>query len=155
MSVCTNLPRLNVCLWNRKVDPETECWISIGEPGLADTVVNNITLDKIPNLKIDFWDIVEPLASFIPEDPPFLPPLKEDAAKIIDFILENKGRNFLINCQAGISRSGAICKFLEDNLGYEWDKEGKTRTYKKHGPNKLLVGLLAENFNERTKKIQP
>jgi protein-tyrosine phosphatase len=139
---CVNLPRLNVRLWNRAVDPDNDVWISIAEPGLADTIVKNTTLDKLPNLKVEFWDIIEPLAAILPEDPPFLPPDKKDAAQIVDFILAHKGKNFLINCQAGISRSGAVCQFLEECLDYEWNADHK----KLARPNKLLLQMMKDYF---------
>ena len=44
---------------------------------------------------------------------------EEQAKKIVEFIEKNLGRNFLIHCRAGISRSGAVAKFISMNYhGY-------------------------------------
>ena len=63
--------------------------------------------------------------------------VKEEAAKIVDFLVRNRGKNFIVNCKAGISRSAAICKFLEECFDYEWIS-GKDRAR----PNGLLFDLL-------------
>lgn len=140
MPTCTNLPRQSVRLWNREIDPETTAWISISEPDMPETVVNNVELDKLANLKMSFWDITAPVPG-IGLGEYFYPPSEKDAQRIVDFIEKNRGKDFLINCQAGISRSGAVCKFLQDCLGYQW-VEGKDRAR----PNKLLVELMKDYF---------
>lgn len=43
---------------------------------------------------------------------------KKKAIKIIDYIKNNKEKDFIIHCEYGKSRSVAIAIFLRDNLGY-------------------------------------
>lgn len=43
---------------------------------------------------------------------------KQKAIKIIDYIKNNKEKDFIIHCEYGKSRSVAIAMFLRDNLGY-------------------------------------
>lgn len=123
---------------------ENVSWISISEPEDFSSIVSNNKLDSLPNLKISFWDVCETTTGLWGEI--FEPPTKNDAAGIVDFLVKNKGRNILVNCAAGISRSGAVCAFLEKHLGYEWLEQGKKRTYKKHGPNKKLLELMEEYY---------
>jgi predicted protein tyrosine phosphatase len=40
------------------------------------------------------------------------------ATKILRFIAECNGEDIVVHCAAGISRSAAVAKFLEDELGY-------------------------------------
>ena len=43
---------------------------------------------------------------------------KPKTMKIIDYIKNNKEKDFIIHCEYGKSRSVAIAMFLRDNLGY-------------------------------------
>lgn len=36
----------------------------------------------------------------------------EKAKEIFDFVIQNKGKHFLIHCHAGVSRSGAVAQFI-------------------------------------------
>jgi len=74
------------------------------------------------------------------------PPTEHDALEIVRFLLDNEGKDVITNCAAGISRSAAICKFLESHMGYEWI-EG----YKKlSAPNNLLYQLLVGEYHAIT-----
>jgi len=114
-------------------------WVSINEPDL-DYQTTNPILDKVPNLKMSFWDITTPL-DFKGEI--LQPPSDEDAKAIVDFILTNKDRNILVNCAAGVSRSGAVCRFCEDILGYEWLQIGKELSI----PNSVLYTKMVNYYN--------
>lgn len=46
-----------------------------------------------------------------------------DALRLADFIYTNKDCNFLIHCEAGMSRSQAVVKLLNDLLGDRYDYE--------------------------------
>lgn len=119
-------------------------WISIGEPEKSFRHIQNEILDKCSKLKISFHDLCEPLES---EEKELFPPTRRIAHKIVRFILDNKDKNIVVNCAAGVSRSGAVCKFLEDVLGYKWIEFGKELAL----PNMLLYDLLVEAYNERLK----
>jgi len=97
-------------------------WISIGEPEPQFVRTTNLILDSKPNLKLEFWDLDKPIEM---GDETLNPPSDEDAKQIVDFIVANKGKNIVVNCAAGVSRSGAVCRFCEDILGYEWLSFGK------------------------------
>ena len=58
---------------------------------------------------------------------------KEQAQQIIDFALDNRDREFIVHCTAGISRSGAVGQFLVDFL--EGDKEYFKRRSSHISPN--------------------
>lgn len=135
MPTCQNINRYRAEKWHENLSPEKYAWISIGEPEISDSVIGNRILDKLPNLKISFWDTTEIVQDVLGGE--YLPPSKQDAAKIVDFLVKNRGKNFIVNCKAGISRSAAICKFLEECFGYEWES-GKERAR----PNGLLFDLL-------------
>lgn len=141
MPTCQNINRYRAEMWHEQsLSPESWAWISIGEPEIPDSVINNRILDKLPNLKISFWDTTKIVHDVLGDT--YFPPSEKDAAKIVDFLVKSRGKNFIINCKAGISRSGAICKFLEETLGYEWIS-GKDRAR----PNSLLVKLLKQEFD--------
>lgn len=140
MPTCQNINRYRAEKWHENLSPESWAWISIGEPEIPDSVISNRILDKLPNLKINFWDTTEIVHDIFGDA--YFPPSEKDAAKIVDFLVKNRGKNFLINCRKGISRSGAICKFLEETLDYEWIS-GKENAR----PNSLLVKLLKQEFD--------
>ena len=137
---CQNITRHRAENWHENVDPENFAWISIGEPDIPDSIINNRILDKLPHLKLSFWDCTEEIVDIMGDT--YLPPNQQDAAKILDFLVKNRGKNFIVNCKAGKSRSGAICKFLEECLDYEWIN-GKDRAR----PNVLLYKLLKQEFD--------
>lgn len=140
-----NIPRRTAFefIGDENFSRENLAWLSIGEPFCAESFVYNKYLEGSPHLRIAFWDTCEPVEGLWGEI--FEPPTKEQAAEIVDFLEKNRGRNILVNCAAGISRSGAVCAFLEKHFGYEWMEAGKRRTYKKHGPNLKLLELM-ENY---------
>src|SRR6478736_1976393 len=123
MPKCINLPRITARLWNQKVDPNT-AWISIGDPGFPGSIFAQSTLDKLPNLKLSFEDLMEVVPLFGLGEYAY-PPNKNDARQLVDFILLHRGKDFLVNCNIGERRSGAVCQFLQDCLGYEWDVDRK------------------------------
>lgn len=133
---CLNVPRSVAERFELDLDTSNLAWISIGEPESTFVHINNAILNQSETLKISFSDFTKP------EDirPGDYPPTAEIAKEILTFILQNRGKNFIINCAAGISRSGAICKFLEDVFDYEWPEQYK----KLSSPNRLLYNLLID-----------
>lgn len=128
-------------------DDERVAWISIQEPG-QEPIVSQ--LDKYPNLKTSFWDVVSPLTS-ITDDYVFNPPNEKDAQAIFDFILGNLHRNLIVNCKMGVSRSAAVSKFCSDYMDYQW-VIGRTHTFRglSHPakPNLLLYDMLVGCYKE-------
>ena len=65
---------------------------------------------------------------------------EKQAQQIIDFALDNRGREFIIHCTAGISRSGAVGQFLLDFLN--GDKEYFKKTNPHINPNGHISRIL-------------
>ncbi len=68
----------------------------------------------------------------------------DQAKSIISFIDNNKDKNFIVHCVAGISRSGAVGTFISnylDNVDYEFFKKYNTRI----APNMLILTTLINN----------
>jgi predicted protein tyrosine phosphatase len=140
-----NIPRVAAKNWTEDSSTDKNlCWVSIGEPEESFTHVSNPALDKLPNLKLQFWD----LTKTIEHNGEILnPPSDGDARMIVDFILANEGKNILVNCAAGVSRSGAVCMFCQDMLGYEWLQQGKRTAV----PNTVLYTKMVNCYQSTTK----
>ena len=136
MKKVVNIPRYAITPTSFSfVDPDKTAWISIGEPESSFVHLCHNKLDSCPNLKISFHDLFS-LETF--DDPELVPPTQSHANEIVRFILDHKDRDFIINCAAGISRSAAICKYMEDFHGYKWMDIGKSLAI----PNHYLYNLL-------------
>jgi rhodanese-related sulfurtransferase len=104
-------------------------WISIGEPDCPDS-------KPLPSdLHLDFWDITEPLEL---KDETLEPITRDQAAELVTFLEKHRNKNVIVNCKAGISRSGAVARFCEDYLGYEWDSGCKLTSQ----PNITVYNLM-------------
>lgn len=103
--------------------PKDLCFITISDPNRENINDKNHFKEC---LKLKFWDIEEDFNNYkIIDD--------LQAKQIYDFIIKNKDNEFLINCEAGISRSAAVGLAIEYLLR---DKE----LYQKweHFPSKVL-----------------
>lgn len=77
-------------------------------------------------------------------DVDFNPISKEDAAKMVDFIEENKNKNFVVNCSAGVSRSAAVCLFIHHTYGHSL----KENFWLLSSPNPFVLGKLIIEYEE-------
>jgi predicted protein tyrosine phosphatase len=145
MPIINNISRIEAVNWKPPVDPDKNIWISIQEPEKPH--IQNSILDQIPNLKIRFWDLTAPVQR-IELSEYFYPPTEHDAKEIVDFLLTHQGKNVVVNCKAGVSRSSAVSQFCVYYLGYEWHADG----YKRAVPNHLLCNMMAEYY-EKLKKL--
>ncbi len=120
-------------------------WISIQEP--ENDHIHSV-LDSVPNLKLKFHDVAKTTGyiNFLTGEEEFVrnPPTTEDAKKIVEFLLEHRGKDVVGNCGLGIARSSAVSKFCVDYLGYQWDQGSKERA----DPNLLLYNLLVQEFEK-------
>lgn len=116
---------MKVQVYNRKHMKEIEqnvdiCLISIwGKIALAtqNYSENDVPMDNWRDvLKLEFDDAVEPVLGM--ELTLFD---EEMAEKTVAFIEKYKGLNFVVHCDAGISRSVAVATFMKDV--YEYDRE--------------------------------
>lgn len=152
MRICYNVPRFFVEGYDKPI-PNDYAWISIQEEDQPNAApprfyppTKNEFFDKLNNLKLKFSDVEEViekkgLKSFHKSEF-YNPPTKRDAKKIVDFVLANTDKHIIINCAAGISRSGAISLFLHDILGYKWDEHSKGVAQ----PNMLLYRMLVDYY---------
>lgn len=139
MKQVINLPRIAVKNWKSPA-PENCVWISISEPDCLDSIVSNEILDKLPVLRLSFWDLTSPIV-FHGET--LFPPSEAYAKSIVDFLVTNKGKNVIVNCAAGVSRSGAVAQFCADYMDHEWMEEGKKNAV----PNHVLYNLMRDYYN--------
>lgn len=126
-------------------------WISISEPDQEETIASNPILDKLPNLKIAFWDTTfESVLTDVKngKEVKYFPPTYADAREIVNFILKNKGKDIISQCAAGYSRSTAVCQFCEDILGYEWIKGKESQYFGKawSSPNIVLYRKMVDFY---------
>ena len=121
-------------------EPQKAIWISICEPDVLSSVVSNELLDQIPKLILSFWDVTQPID--LGGGEMAFPPSEAVAKAIVDFILSHRGKSVIVNCAAGISRSGAVAQFCADFLGYEWNELGKRCAI----PNHVLYTLMRDYF---------
>jgi predicted protein tyrosine phosphatase len=119
--------------------PENTIWISIEEPDVETSTVNNIAWSNLPKLTLQFWDVTEPL---VLPDYTANPVTEEQVNQILEFLLKYPDYDVIVNCAAGVSRSGAIAQFCQDILLYNWDNTAKRRAT----PNHLLYRMLVNQY---------
>jgi len=116
--------------------------ISIRDPKTEKaTLYPNLT--RLDALYLDFWDVDrEHSAIGIDEDVVFN---KKHAKEILDFFIKyaHQVDTFVINCEAGISRSAAVGAALAKIHGYD-----NLIFFKKFLPNSLVYGLLLIEWHE-------
>ena len=78
--------------------PSELVFISVADPKKPFIKTDGYFYDE---LKLKFWDVEEQIGNYCPIH-------NIQAKQIKDFILKHKDRKFLINCEAGISRSAGI-----------------------------------------------
>ena len=61
--------------------------------------------------------------------------------QMVKFIEENKNKNFIVHCAAGISRSGATALYIHLFYGHKLKKDFWRVSY----PNKYVIGSLVRN----------
>ena len=104
---------MKCAIYQNIIDKQNLVLISIGEPTekpggcLQDIKLSDEDVkDFKDSLRVAFWDIEEDFGDYkIITD--------EQAKTLQDFIIKNKENRFIINCQAGKSRSAAVGKAIE------------------------------------------
>jgi len=140
-----NLSRREAGRFNGEFDHTNAVWISIGEPTDEFVHTKNEHLDKLPNLKMCFWDITRArnYTNFITgEEEQADPPKVDQAMQIVDFLLKHSDKDVIVNCAMGISRSGAIAQFCQDFLFHQWPKRFQDRAC----PNTLLYNMMRDYY---------
>lgn len=127
-TVCNISPAIDIVLINITT-PNRDYWNTVRLAGWKDL------------LQLNFHDIVDINDHNFPE----LVIFNESLAKqTFDFLTKNIGNNFIIHCDAGMSRSVAIGAFLRDFFNYDVKFNGKATDdrYK----NVLVYNLLRRQY---------
>ena len=136
------------------LDKENLVLISIGEPGefYKDSI---LTKDEVSGFKdvlqLEFWDIEEDFGDYkIITD--------EQAKTIQEFIIKNKENRFIINCQAGKSRSAGVGKSIECIKFFGIGEEAKYNyltsfnseisAHSRYCPNLTVFDKIVKDYNE-------
>jgi predicted protein tyrosine phosphatase len=93
-------------------------------------------------LRLEFDDIGQDLAEY--RESSYVLPQREHAEQIVAFIRRHQTKSVVAHCEAGISRSAAVCVVLRD-LGWQYIQP------REHGlerANPLLLALLREAINK-------
>ncbi len=100
--------------------------------------LNPLKLDRQSSkiLTIKFSDITSRTETL--EGKIYTPISGETVLKILDFININRNKNFLVHCARGISRSAAICLYLNIIHGHKL----KDDFWKSARPNPYVLGKL-------------
>lgn len=136
-----NMSRREARKWEIPLIPEKNAWISIGEPDVAESIVVNPILEKLPHLKINFWD-AERITPGFGIGEMYFPANESQIETLFSFLKEHSDKNIFVNCAAGVSRSGAIAQFLQDFYQYNWKFDKKRAK-----PNKYIYQRLIAEFN--------
>ena len=74
---------------------------------------------------------------------------QSQAKQIVEFVENNKGKDFFLHCRAGLSRSQAICRYILDMYGKEYGYDEKQSCRKENPcktPNVHVLTLLKREF---------
>lgn len=121
--------------------PPNTVLILINEPDAISEIDLKFKTDRDNNLRVAFWDIRGEfkkdgkLYGIIPD---------KTAGEIIEFIDRNKDKNFIVSCQAGISRSSAVCIFINTIYGHSL----RNQFFLFSIPNELVLGRLIVNYKK-------
>lgn len=126
---------MNVDVYNRNqvlnmVPDSTKCLISISSPLIESPLLDPDYTTPIPTdgwndlLQVQFHDIdveidIEPGTIHQVFGAQITPFNEQQAHQIIQFIKNNKGKPFIVHCDAGMSRSVAVAVFLEQFFDYK------------------------------------
>lgn len=134
-----NMSRREARHWRIPLSPEKNAWISIGEPDVPESIVQNPILEKLPHLKIDFWDVEKAIYSWGKDV--CYPATESQIKTIFQFLEKHSDKNIFVNCAAGVSRSGAIARFMHDFYQYNWKFDRERANPNPYIYQKLLVEL--------------
>lgn len=146
MNKVINLPKVVLQNWSKDsfdyfgLNKDNVAWISIGDP--SESLAKNTILDNdsnITKLKCHFYDITR-VEEDILSKKKYEPMSEGDAIEIIEFILQNKDKDIITQCYAGVSRSSAIARFISEYFGHEWLEEGKKFAV----PNHFIYNTLCD-----------
>lgn len=123
---------------------ENTVLITISDPDMQEISID-IQKQFKDCLSIKFWDVEKDtsIGRFVPIN-------KEQALIIKDFILKHKNSNFIINCEAGISRSAGVgyavlCLLNFDGNKYEFSiSDNPIRNHHRYSPNLTVYDTIVD-----------
>lgn len=122
---------------------ENTVLISITDPDKKTLPVEILSQFK-NSLSLQFWDVEEPIGRFTPIE-------QSQAKEIKEFILSHKDDNFIIHCEAGISRSAAVGLAVYLFVKHNGDKYELATSYNpikehhRYHPNYTVLDVIAES----------
>lgn len=135
-----------------KENRENTAYISIeGTPACIEHYIrdddNDHLLSSASNvLNLDFDDVTED--EFEYEGHIFSTISLEQAKEVLEFVVRNIGKDFVIHCKAGRSRSQAVGRFIIECFPDEYEEEKSRRLYKS-GYNPEVLKRLKHVYYER------
>ena len=72
---------------------------------------------------------------------------KEQAVEVLEFVIKNLGKDIVVHCKAGRSRSQAVGRFILDCFPEEYEESKERPLYKT--PNVYVLGKLKEAYYDR------
>lgn len=119
---------------SKEVSPDKEtCLISISTPGG--------NYDDLPINTQGWHDVLEIEFDDVERDTQYYKTLTYNhAQEILKFLYKNREKDFIIHCDAGISRSVAVALFLKDYFGHETLFFGGAKNYDHH--NQTVYGRM-------------
>ena len=112
--------------------PKNTCLISISDEDIPEW---SLKVGGENVLRLRFSDV---RAVTIHKGKTYNPMTVADAQRIIEFIEKNKGKDIIVNCAAGISRSSGVC--LAAHILYNYQL--KSQFWLLSEPNPFVAGLL-------------
>lgn len=122
-------------------------WISFTDPN-KNFLYQSCTFKD--TLKLRFWDVDEDICGYKKAS-------KEDLDKIYNFILKYRNEKFIINCEAGQSRSSAVGLFIEyiNRYMFIYDKwehfPSKILQHERYIPNMYIFNELRNRYDKENK----
>jgi len=139
-------PEFNQVMGNNKIDDSNVDQIPAALISINDThgnwSVSWFDRDH-PNVLRLWFDDVEHNNEVSPTNQDSCSAFSEDQAhQVIEFVKNNREKNFIVHCSAGISRSGAVGTFINGYCGGNWDE------FKGSNPHILPNPRVSRMLNE-------
>lgn len=133
---------LSSILFTESDDLNNYCIISIAEP-FQKQAKTSLKINCKDLIQLEFTDIRKELNDeFLEEHKDSIKIISnEDIEDITQFIFKNKGNKFIINCDAGISRSAAIGVYLEHLIG-DGNNIEDIKSHKRYSANPIIIKKL-------------
>lgn len=142
--------------WTSENYPEGACFISIcntpeGSDFMYPEEIEHHFKTETPEIiNLDFEDVTEPKVIY--KGKTNLGISQEQADRLCEFIERNKDKNFYIHCEAGLSRSQGVVRYILDIYGE--DHEFETRRQNPCQTPNLYVTALLKRAYRKLKNIE-